>query len=164
MLPSVPVVKDFFVKTDTSFFLSYSPLPFCVYGPDSNTDNRSLKKKLGRCDFTLAFILLSNVENSYIDAQGCLPNPNNIVSLVRDFTSWMIWGRSGENESLSFFPHSTELALILFMHGQYTAVEVSFNNLLFLTLLRINILASLYFLSVFICLQVSTYYGGWTFT
>lgn len=132
-LELVPMIQEIVVEWLIIHFFAITPseLPYIEdfssqlssLQIDSNTDNRSLKKKLGRCDFTLAFILLSNVENSCIDAQGCLPNPDNIVSLVTDFTSWVIWGRSGENESLSFFPHSTELALILFMHGQYTAVE-----------------------------------------
>ncbi|KAJ6426310.1 hypothetical protein OIU84_022009 [Salix udensis] len=50
------------------------------------------------------------------------PNPQEIVNLVRGFTSWIIWGKTGE-ESTSFLRRSSEIALILLRHGQYGAVE-----------------------------------------
>lgn len=90
---------------------------------DSKVDKRSWNEKLGKCDFPLAFILLLNFHGS---AEGTsLPDPGNIITLVRDFTSWIIWG-STEEESSTFFSHSTELALVLLRHGQFDAVQVSF--------------------------------------
>ncbi|CAK7335902.1 unnamed protein product [Dovyalis caffra] len=93
---------------------------------DNKTDRRSWNEKLGKCDFTLAFILLLTFQNSSGDPSQpslqCLPNPQEIVNLVRDFTSWIIWGKTGE-ESTSFLRRSSEIALILLRHGQYGAVE-----------------------------------------
>lgn len=96
---------------------------------DSKVDKRSWNEKLGKCDFPLAFILLLNfhgsTEHTSHLSHTSLPEPSNIISLVRDFTSWIIWG-STEEESSAFFSHSTELALVLLRHGQFDAVQVSF--------------------------------------
>ncbi|KAK2978945.1 hypothetical protein RJ640_008726 [Escallonia rubra] len=93
---------------------------------DSDAGKKSWNEKVGKCDFTLAFILFLNSQSSSEDqshlAFGSLPDPGSLINSVRDFTSWMIWGQTGE-ESPAFFSHSTELALILLKHGQCDAVE-----------------------------------------
>lgn len=93
---------------------------------DNKLHKRSWDEKLGKCDFTLACLLLLNIQTSYEDHDSLslkyLPNPAHIIKAVRDITSWIIWGSSGE-ETSGFFSHSTELALILLRHGQYNAVE-----------------------------------------
>ena len=60
-----------------------------------------------------------------------LPSSHRFISSVQDFTSWIIWGSTGE-ESSAFFSHSTELESILLRHGQYDAVEVCFYSFNFL--------------------------------
>lgn len=54
-----------------------------------------------------------------------LPNPSSLVSLSREFTSWIICGRSGEESSV-FFSNAIDLAIILLGHNQYNATEVCF--------------------------------------
>ncbi|CAK9141041.1 unnamed protein product [Ilex paraguariensis] len=99
---------------------------------DNNIEKRSWNEKLGKCDFTLAFILLLNMRSSSEDQSlACIPDPSSIVRSVRDFTSWIIWGRTGEESSV-FFSHSIDLALSLLKHGQYDAVEVCYYALYFL--------------------------------
>ncbi|GAV86384.1 Nup160 domain-containing protein [Cephalotus follicularis] len=93
---------------------------------DSNIDKRSWNEKLGRCDFTLAFIILLNSHSSsggpgHLPLK-CLPNPQDVISSVRDFISWIIWGKSGD-ESFASMRRTTELALILFRQGQHDSVE-----------------------------------------
>ncbi|KAF2314379.1 hypothetical protein GH714_025859 [Hevea brasiliensis] len=93
---------------------------------DGSTDKRSWNERLGKCDFPLAFILLLNIQISFGDpdqrSPQYLPNPQDIIGSVRDFTSWIIWGKSGEESNL-FLKRSTEIALILLRHSQYDAVE-----------------------------------------
>ncbi|XP_052192841.1 nuclear pore complex protein NUP160 isoform X2 [Diospyros lotus] len=93
---------------------------------DNTIDRKSWNEKLGKWDFTLACILSLNTQSSFGDQSRllvkCLPDPANIINSVREFTSWIMWGRTGE-ETSTFFSHSTELALILLKHGQYNAVE-----------------------------------------
>ncbi|KAA8545346.1 hypothetical protein F0562_020130 [Nyssa sinensis] len=93
---------------------------------DGNVNKRSWNEKLGKCDFTLAFILLLNAQSTSEDQSQLssrhLPDPSSFISSVREFTSWIIWGITGEESSV-FFGHSTELALILLRHGQFDAVE-----------------------------------------
>lgn len=92
----------------------------------SNVGKRSWNDKLGKCDFTLAFILMLNCQSSSGDPSHislrCLPSPQDVTSSVRGFTSWVIWGKTGE-ESSSFLRRSTQLSLILLKHGQYDAVK-----------------------------------------
>ncbi|XP_027108120.2 nuclear pore complex protein NUP160 [Coffea arabica] len=93
---------------------------------DNKIDRRSLNDKLGKCDFTLGFILLLNLRSSSGD-QRHLSSRNlsdccSITNLVREFTSWIIWGSSGEESSV-FFIHLIELAFIFLRHGQYNALE-----------------------------------------
>ncbi|KAH9684272.1 nuclear pore complex protein NUP160 [Citrus sinensis] len=97
-------------------------------GPGSNGGKRSWNDKLGKCDFTLAFILLLNFQSSSGDPSHislrCLPSPQEVTSSVRGFTSWVIWGKTWE-ESSSFLKRSTQLSLILLKHGQYDAVKAN---------------------------------------
>ncbi|XP_073287556.1 nuclear pore complex protein NUP160 isoform X2 [Primulina huaijiensis] len=93
---------------------------------DSNVDRRLWNGRLGKCEFSLAFILLLSMQNFLGDLKHLyltrLPNPCNLISLSLEFTSWMIWGRAGEESSV-FFSNSIDLALILLRHGQYNATE-----------------------------------------
>ncbi|XP_050215706.1 nuclear pore complex protein NUP160 isoform X2 [Mercurialis annua] len=97
---------------------------------DGSTDRRSWNGKLGKCDYTLAFILAVTSQTSSSrdtnEPSSHLPNPENILSLVQNFTSWIIWGQSRE-ESNSFLKRSNELAIILLRHSQYEAVEYLLN-------------------------------------
>ncbi|KAK4476783.1 hypothetical protein RD792_015943 [Penstemon davidsonii] len=93
---------------------------------DSNADKRLWNGRLGKCEFPLAFILLWG-KQSPSGALGNLsferlPSPSSLISLSQEFTSWIIWGTSGEESSI-FFSHSIGLALILLRHGQYKAAE-----------------------------------------
>ncbi|KAD4179671.1 hypothetical protein E3N88_28262 [Mikania micrantha] len=90
---------------------------------DSSANRRSWNDKLGKCDFTLAFILLLDPQNSFEGVVSRhLPDPSSLIVPVNNFTSWIVWGRS-EDESSSFSTRSTMLALILLKHGQFDAVE-----------------------------------------
>ncbi|KAK0591184.1 hypothetical protein LWI29_036588 [Acer saccharum] len=93
---------------------------------DSNIGKRSWSENHGKCHFTLAFILQLIIQGSSGDPSlmslRSLPNPQDVTSSIRGFTSWIIWGEMGE-ESSSFLRRSTQLALILLQHGQYDAVE-----------------------------------------
>ncbi|GER54989.1 suppressor of auxin resistance [Striga asiatica] len=92
---------------------------------DSNADNRLWSERLGKSDFSLAFILLLSMQSSS-DMENLslsrLPNPSSLINLSREFTSWIIWGRSGEESSV-FFSNSIDLAIVLLRHGQYNAAE-----------------------------------------
>ncbi|KAL1369522.1 nuclear pore complex protein NUP160-like isoform X2 [Arachis hypogaea] len=91
---------------------------------DCNTGKQLWNEKLGRRDFTLAFILLLNVRSSSTDHGHLLkrfPNMQSFVNRMRDFISWIIWGQSGG--SSNFLSRSIDLAFILFKHGQYEAAE-----------------------------------------
>ncbi|XVE89260.1 hypothetical protein DITRI_Ditri19aG0188900 [Diplodiscus trichospermus] len=93
---------------------------------DNKINKRSWREKLGKCDFTLASLLLLNDQSSTGHERrlslGCLPHPQDVISLVQKFTSWIVWGNTGEISS-SFLRRSTELAIVLLRHGQYNAVE-----------------------------------------
>ncbi|XP_009775332.1 nuclear pore complex protein NUP160 isoform X2 [Nicotiana sylvestris] len=87
---------------------------------DGNVDRRSWNEKLGKSEFTLAFILLLGGHSS--PSFRHLPDPSSLSSSVQEFASWIIWGRTGAEPSV-FFSHSVGLALVLLRHGQYDAVE-----------------------------------------
>ncbi|KAI3448399.1 hypothetical protein Pfo_005064 [Paulownia fortunei] len=93
---------------------------------DSNVDKRLWNGRLGKSEFSLAFILLLSMQSSSRELGNLsfsrLPNPSSLISLSREFTSWIIWGRSGEESSV-FFSNSIDLALVLLRHGQYNATE-----------------------------------------
>ncbi|KAM7250291.1 hypothetical protein ACFE04_022174 [Oxalis oulophora] len=109
-----PAIEDF------SFQLSLLQI-------GGNIDKRSWNEKLGKCDFGLALILLQNFQNPSGDyghiSSKCLPNPQDVVSLVREFTSWIIWSKT-EEDSSCFTRRATELALTLLSHGQYDSAEL----------------------------------------
>ncbi|XP_062007631.1 nuclear pore complex protein NUP160 isoform X1 [Rosa rugosa] len=92
---------------------------------DSNTGRRSWNEKLGKCEFTLAFIFLLNVRSSSKDqshfSPRSIPNVQDIIDSIREFASWIMWGQNGE--SLTVLRRAADLALILLRHGQYDAVE-----------------------------------------
>lgn len=88
---------------------------------DGNVDRRSWNEKLGKSEFTLAFILLLGGHSS--PSFRHLPDPSSLSSSVQEFASWIICGRTGAEPSV-FFSHSVGLALVLLRHGQYDAVEV----------------------------------------
>ncbi|GLT27531.1 hypothetical protein SLA2020_025180 [Shorea laevis] len=92
----------------------------------SNTNKKLWNEKLGKPDFTLASILLPNIQSSSVDERclslGYLPSPHDIISMVQKFTSWIIFGKVGD-ESPSFLRRSITLSLILLRHGQYDALE-----------------------------------------
>ncbi|KAF3614407.1 hypothetical protein FXO38_35698 [Capsicum annuum] len=87
---------------------------------DGNVDRRSWNEKLGKSEFTLAFILLLGGHGG--PSLGHLPDPSSLSKSVQEFVSWIIWGRTGAEPSV-FFTHSIGLALTLLRHGQYDAVE-----------------------------------------
>ncbi|XP_012434290.1 nuclear pore complex protein NUP160 isoform X3 [Gossypium raimondii] len=93
---------------------------------DNKINKRSWREKLGKCDFTLASLLLLNNQSSSGYERhlslGCLLNPHEIITSVQKFASWIVWGNTGEVSS-SFLRRSTELAIILLRNGQYDAVE-----------------------------------------
>ncbi|XP_071736992.1 nuclear pore complex protein NUP160 isoform X2 [Rutidosis leptorrhynchoides] len=93
---------------------------------DSNANRRSWNDKVGKCDFTLAFILLLDHKRSFEDQNSAdlkrLPNLGSFIVPARNFTSWIVWGKS-EDGSSSFSSRSTMFALILLKHGQFNAVE-----------------------------------------
>ena len=103
---------------------------------DNKINKRSWREKLGKCDFTLASLLLLNNQSfSGYERRlslGCLPNPHDVISSVQKFTSWIVWGNTGEVSS-SFLRRSTELAIALLRHGQYDAVEVCHSFLTMMT-------------------------------
>ncbi|KAL9141071.1 hypothetical protein ABFS82_14G078800 [Erythranthe guttata] len=92
---------------------------------DNNVDKRFWNVKLGKCDFSLAFILLLSMQSSSVElgnfSVGRLPNPNSLISSSQEFISWITSGRSGEESSV--FSNSIDLALILLRHHQYNATE-----------------------------------------
>ncbi|XP_068656473.1 nuclear pore complex protein NUP160 isoform X2 [Aristolochia californica] len=114
-----PILEDF------SFQLSALHI-------DNSSDKRSWNKMLGRYDFMLACILLLKFpaldEDKECLSSKSFPNPDNFVSLVRNFSSWIVWGRKGEESQASFY-HHLDLATVLLGYHQYEAVE----NLLVLT-------------------------------
>ncbi|CAN6684888.1 unnamed protein product [Malus baccata var. baccata] len=93
---------------------------------DENMGRRSRTEKLGKCEFTLAFLFLPSIRTSSGDQVGIalrsIPGVKDISISMRDFVSWIIWGHTAE--SFTFLKRATDLALILLRHGQYDAVEV----------------------------------------
>jgi len=87
---------------------------------------RLWNEKLGRCDFTLAFLFLLNVGSSSLNhsqfSSDRFSNAQSFINKARDFINWIIWGQAGG--SSTFFSRSIDLVFILFKHGQYGAAEV----------------------------------------
>lgn len=122
-----------------NFVITYwltSLVPVLVNVSDNKINKRSWREKLGKCDFTLASLLLLNNQSSSGYERhlslGCLLNPHEIITSVQKFGSWIVWGNTGEVSS-SFLRRSTELAIVLLRNGQYDAVEVCHSFLTILT-------------------------------
>ncbi|XP_047324446.1 nuclear pore complex protein NUP160 [Impatiens glandulifera] len=134
-LELIPMIQEIIAEWHIIHFLATTPSEIPTNADfssqlsslqiDNNTGKRPWNEKLGKGDFTLACVFLPNIGRSSEDpSQLCasFPNPESIIRSMRDFTSWIVWGKTGK-ESHSFFSHSTELALILLRHGQYAAAE-----------------------------------------
>ncbi|XP_022155992.1 nuclear pore complex protein NUP160 isoform X2 [Momordica charantia] len=134
-LELIPMIEEIICEWHIIHFLAITPSESAAIEDfssqlsllqiDTNGGKEIWKGKLGKCDFTLASLLLLKFHSS---AQGpiylsskCLLNPQEIVIATQNFTSWIIWGNS--REPSAFLNTSTELALILLRHGQYDAVE-----------------------------------------
>ncbi|GKA89298.1 nuclear pore complex protein NUP160 isoform X2 [Tanacetum coccineum] len=93
---------------------------------NSSSNRRSWNEKLGKFDFTLAFLLILDRQKSFQGQNGVnlghLPSSSSFNAPLRNFSSWIVWGTSEEGPS-SFTTRSTMLALILLKHGQFDAVE-----------------------------------------
>ncbi|KAL2323239.1 hypothetical protein Fmac_027618 [Flemingia macrophylla] len=111
--PTVPAVTEDFNSKLSSLQI------------DNNTGKRLWSDKLGRCDFTLAFIFLLNVGSSSLNHSHFpserFSNVQSFINRTRDFISWIICGQAGG--SSTFLSRSIDLAFILFKHDQYGAAE-----------------------------------------
>uniref|UniRef100_A0A7N0ZY83 Uncharacterized protein n=1 Tax=Kalanchoe fedtschenkoi TaxID=63787 RepID=A0A7N0ZY83_KALFE len=94
---------------------------------DGNYGRKSWSDKLGKCYFSLAYILLANVKKSSDNGNHPylqhLPDPQCCVHLIRYFTGWVVYGVCGE-ESAAFSRHSVHIAIELLRQCQYNAVEI----------------------------------------
>nr|GMD42356.1 nuclear pore complex protein NUP160 isoform X1 [Ipomoea batatas] len=138
-LELVPMIQEMLTEWHIIHFFATTPSESPVFEDfssqlsslhlDSN-EQRSWNEKLGKSDFTLAFLLLLSIQGSSEGQSHLsfryLPDPASITNSVQQFTSWIIWGRKDEESSV-FLSHSVELALILLRHGQYDAVEYMLN-------------------------------------
>ncbi|KAJ4895010.1 SUPPRESSOR OF AUXIN RESISTANCE1 [Raphanus sativus] len=95
---------------------------------DSSIDRRSWNTMLGKCGFSLAYILLFSDRSCNVDSRfnwirlRYLPSSQSITSLVQNFISWIRYSKTGEDSS-SLLRRSTELTLRLIRNGQADAVE-----------------------------------------
>ncbi|AAG21620.1 unknown protein; 42586-33527 [Arabidopsis thaliana] len=92
---------------------------------DSSIDKRSWNAMLGKCGFSLAFILLFSDRSCIVDGRfnlRYLPSSQIITSLVQNFISWIRYSKTGDDSS-SLLRRSTELSLRLIRNGQSDAVE-----------------------------------------
>ncbi|KAL1222173.1 Nuclear pore complex protein [Cardamine amara subsp. amara] len=92
---------------------------------DSSIDKRSWNAMLGKCGFSLAFILLFSDRSCIVDGHfnmGYLPSSQIITNMVQNFISWIRYSKIGEDSS-SLLRRSTELTLRLIRNGQSDAVE-----------------------------------------
>ncbi|XP_022572545.2 nuclear pore complex protein NUP160 isoform X1 [Brassica napus] len=92
---------------------------------DSSIDKRSWNTMLGKCGFSLAYILLFSDRSCIVDSRfnlRYLPSSQIITSLVQNFISWIRYSKTGEDAS-SLLRRSTELTLRLIRNGQADAVE-----------------------------------------
>ncbi|KAM5553851.1 hypothetical protein ABKV19_025868 [Rosa sericea] len=125
---------------------------------DSNTGRRSWNEKLGKCEFTLAFIFLLNVRSSSKDqshiSPRSIPSVEDIIDSVRESDSWTMWGQDGE--SLTFLKRAADLALILLRHGQYDAVE---KRRRLLTVLELQMVDGVYFIILGCCFLAQAHRG-----
>ncbi|KAH0886342.1 hypothetical protein HID58_062438 [Brassica napus] len=92
---------------------------------DSSIDKRSWNKMLGKCGFSLAYILLLSDRSCIVDSRfnlRYLPNSETITSLVQNFVSWICYSKTGEDSS-SLLRRSSELTLRVVRNGHAYAVE-----------------------------------------
>ncbi|CAH2035197.1 unnamed protein product [Thlaspi arvense] len=92
---------------------------------DSSIDKRSWNTVLGKCGFSLAYILLFSDRSCIVDSRfnlKHLPSSQIITSLVQNFISWIRYSKTGGDAS-SLLRRSTELTLRLIRNGQSDAVE-----------------------------------------
>ncbi|CAH8297272.1 unnamed protein product [Eruca vesicaria subsp. sativa] len=92
---------------------------------DSSIDKRSWNTMLGKCGFSLAYILLFSDRSCIMDSRfdlRYLPSSQIITCFVQNFISWIRYGKTGEDAS-SLLRRSTELSLRLIRNGQADAVE-----------------------------------------
>lgn len=111
---------------------------------DSSIDKRSWNTMLGKCGFSLAFILLFSDRSCIVDGRfnlRYLPSSQIITSLVQNFISWIRYSKTGEDSS-SLLRRSTELTLRLIRNGQSDAVEVKVVSVFFTNALQQKFLFS----------------------
>ncbi|CAM8906142.1 unnamed protein product [Rhodiola kirilowii] len=93
---------------------------------DGKYNHRSWSDKLGKCYFSLAYILLANIQKSSANGNHQLfqhlPDSQCCISFIRNFTGWVVWGIGGE-ESAAFSRYSIHVAIVLLRQCQYNAVE-----------------------------------------
>ncbi|XP_027365626.1 nuclear pore complex protein NUP160 [Abrus precatorius] len=134
-LELVPMLQEIIFEWLIIFFFTITPAAPAVTEDfnsklsslqiDNNMGKQLWNEKLGRWDFTLAFIFLLNVGSSSMDHNNFsserFSNVQSFINRTRDFISWIIWGQAGG--SSTFLIRSVDLAFILFKHGQYGAAE-----------------------------------------
>ncbi|XP_020203825.1 nuclear pore complex protein NUP160 isoform X1 [Cajanus cajan] len=134
-LELVPMLQDIIFEWLIIIFFTITPTAAAVTEDfnsklsslqiDNNMGKRLWNDKLGRCDFTLAFIFLLNVGSSSLDHSHFyserFSNVQSFINRTRDFISWIICGQAGG--SSTFLSRSIDLAFILFKHDQYGAAE-----------------------------------------
>ncbi|XP_022928856.1 nuclear pore complex protein NUP160 [Cucurbita moschata] len=134
-LDLIPMIEEIICEWHIIHFLAITPSESAAVEDfssqlsllqiDKNGSKEIWKGKLGKCDFTLASLLMLKMNPStegpiYLSSK-CLLSPQDIVLATHNFTSWVIWGNG--REPSAFLNTSTELALVLLRHGQYDAVE-----------------------------------------
>ncbi|KAK7277510.1 hypothetical protein RJT34_22524 [Clitoria ternatea] len=134
-LELVPMLQDIIFEWLIIIFFTITPsAPFVTEDFNSrlsslqianNTGKQLWNEKLGKRDFTLAFIFLLSVGSSSVDhsdfSSEHFSNAQHLINRMRDFISWIIWGQAGG--SSTFLSRSIDLAFILFKHDQYAAAE-----------------------------------------
>ncbi|CAH8361275.1 unnamed protein product [Eruca vesicaria subsp. sativa] len=85
----------------------------------------SIDKMVGKCGFSLAYILLLSDRSCIVDSRydlRYLPNSQVVTSLVQNFVSWICYIKTGE-DTASLLRPSSELTLRLIRNGQANKVE-----------------------------------------
>lgn len=103
-------------------------LKFTFFHLDGDHD-RLWSDKLGKCHYSVAYILLANMPNSAANGNHHLlwhlPDSQRCMNWIRNFTGWVVWGTYAE-ESAAFSRHFIHVAIVLLRQCQYKAVEVTF--------------------------------------
>lgn len=135
-LELVPLIQDIVLKWIIVLFFCTTPLESASVEEfssqlsslqiGSNGDKRSWYEKLRKPNFTLASILLPDIQSSPVDekwlSSDYLPKPDQIICTVEIFITLILFGKPGDGP-YSLLRHSTVLALLLFKHRQYEALE-----------------------------------------